>query len=116
MKEEQHQFLTLVGQPPARLTVEQTAWALGCQVHDIPILVAARLIKPLGNPAPNAIKFFATAEILEQAKDRSWLAKVTNTICQRWQKKNTYKNANGLSGPNAGHYPLLNLSPVAQTE
>lgn len=62
MKEEQHQFLTVLGHPPARLSVDQVAWALGCQAHDIPILVAARLIKPLGNPAPNAIKFFATSE------------------------------------------------------
>jgi hypothetical protein len=28
MKEEQHQFLVLVGQTPAWLTVEQAAWAL----------------------------------------------------------------------------------------
>ena len=97
MKEEQHQFLTLVGQPPARLTVEQTAWALGCQVHDIPILVAARLIKPLGNPAPNAIKFFATAEILEQAKDRSWLAKITNTVNHAWRKKNARQKSRSVS-------------------
>jgi|SRR5579884_17358 len=88
MKEEQHEFLTVLGHPPARLTVEQVAWTLGCQVHDIPILVSAKLIKPLGNPASNAVKFFSTAEILEQAKDRSWLAKVSNTICQTWQKKN----------------------------
>jgi hypothetical protein len=88
MKEEQHQFLNVLGHPPARLTVEQVAWVLGCQVHDIPILIAARLIKPLGNPAHNAVKFFSTAEILEQAKDRSWLTKITNTVNQAWQKKN----------------------------
>lgn len=91
MKEEQHQFLNVLGHPPARLSVEQVAWALGCQSHDIPILIAARLIKPLGNPQPNAIKFFATTEILEQTKDRSWLAKVTNTITQAWHKKNSRK-------------------------
>jgi hypothetical protein len=88
MKEEQHQFLSLVGQPPARLTVEQAAWLLGCQPHDVPILVSSRLLKPLGNPAPNGIKFFATLEVLELAKDRSWLAKITNTVNQAWQKKN----------------------------
>ena len=88
MKEEQHQFLSLVGQPPARLTVEQAAWVLGCQPHDVPILVAARLLKPLGNPPPNGIKFFATLEVLELGKDRSWLAKITNTVSQHWQKKN----------------------------
>jgi hypothetical protein len=69
MKEEQHQFLSLLGQPPARLTAEQAAWVLNCQTHDVPILVVARLLKPLGNPQKNGIKFFATSELLELVKD-----------------------------------------------
>src|ERR1022692_2194467 len=77
MKEEQHQFLRLLGQLPARLTAEQAAWVLNCQVHDIPILVGARLLKPLGNPQKNGIKFFATSELLELVKDKAWLVKVT---------------------------------------
>src|SRR5271157_2442045 len=91
MKVEQHQFLALVGQSPARLTVEEVAWLLGCQPHDVPILVSSRLLKPLGNPAANGIKFFATADILELVKDRSWLAKITNTVNQHWHKKNARK-------------------------
>lgn len=91
MKEEQHQFLRLLGQPPGRLTAEQAAWALNCQPHDVPILVAARLLKPLGNPPPNSVKFFAATEVLEQAKDRAWLAKVTNALNQHWQNKNAAK-------------------------
>lgn len=91
MKEEQHRFLTLLGQLPARLTSEQTAWVLNCQPHDVPVLVAVRLLKPLGNPPPNSVKFFATLEVLEQAKDRTWLAKVTNALNQHWQKKNAAK-------------------------
>jgi hypothetical protein len=69
MKEDQQQFLSLVGQPPARLTAEQAAWVLGCQPHDMPILVSNRLLKPLGNPPPNGIKFFATADLLDLTKD-----------------------------------------------
>ncbi len=95
MKEEQQQFLALVGQPPARLTVEQAAWLLGCQLHDVPILVASKLLKPLGNPPPNGIKFFATSEVLELAKDRSWLARITNTVNQHWQKKNARQKQTG---------------------
>jgi len=60
-------------QLPVRLTAEQAAWVLNCQAHDIPILVSSRLLKPLGNPPPNGIKYFATAELLELAKDRVWL-------------------------------------------
>ena len=91
MREDQYRFLTLLGQLPARLTAEQAAWALNCQPHDVPILVAARLLKPLGNPPPNSVKFFATLEVLEQAKDRTWLAKVTNTLNQHWQNRNAAK-------------------------
>jgi hypothetical protein len=44
MRQEQHQFLVLVGHAPARLTVEQAAWALGCQMHDVQVLMASGLL------------------------------------------------------------------------
>jgi hypothetical protein len=75
------------------------AWVLNCQPHDVPILVAVRLLKPLGNPPPNSVKFFAASELLEQVKDRTWLAKVTNALNQHWQKRNAAKKnlpPNGL--------------------
>ena len=93
MKEAQYQFLRLLGQLPARLTVEQAVWVLNCQPHDVPILITSRLLKPLGNPAPNSIKFFATSDILESAKDRAWLTKVTATINQHWHKMNARKKS-----------------------
>lgn len=93
MREEQHKFLSLLGQLPARLTVEQTAWVLNCQAHDVPALVAARLLKPLGNPPANGIKFFATAEVLELAKDEKWLNRVTVAINQHWHKQNARRKS-----------------------
>jgi len=45
---------------------------------EVPALVAIKLLKPLGNPAPNGIKFFDAAELLDLAKDHVWLVKVTN--------------------------------------
>lgn len=92
MKDEQYQFLRLLGQLPARLTAEQAAWVLNCQPHDVPILVAARLLKPLGNPAPNGVKYYASVEIMDVAKDRAWLARATNALNQYWQKRNAAKN------------------------
>ena len=53
---------------------------INCQPHDVPILIAVRLLKPLGNPPPNSVKFFAASNVLELAKDRAWLAKVTNAF------------------------------------
>lgn len=88
MRDDQQRFLTLLGQAPARLTVEQTAWVLNCQPYDVPVLVAARLLKPLGKPRPNAVKYFATAEILTVAGNPAWLSKLTITLSEHWQKKN----------------------------
>src|ERR1035441_10000541 len=96
MKDEQHQFLALVGRPPARLTVDQAAWVLGCQPHDVPILISSRLLKPLGNPPQNGVKFFSTAEVTEMAKDRAWLSKMTQAISQHWHKRNV-RQKNGIS-------------------
>jgi hypothetical protein len=108
MKEDQHQFLRLLGRLPARLTAEQAAWVLNCQPHDMPALVASRLLKPLGNPPPNAVKFYATADLLDLANDRAWLVKVTTTINQHWQKQNAKKDRSGNDSPN-------DLFPAAET-
>ena len=51
------------------------------------------LQQPLGNPSPYNVKFFAASELLEQVKDRMWLAKVTNALNQHWQKKNGAKKS-----------------------
>lgn len=99
MRDEQHQFLTLLGQLPARLTAEQAAWVLNCQVHDIPALVTAKLLKPLGNPSANGIKFFATADLLDATKDRHWLTRMSATIYQHWQKKNARKKDQAVPSP-----------------
>jgi hypothetical protein len=64
---------------------------LNCQPHDVPILVAARLLKPPGNPPPNSVKFFAASELLELIEDPTWLAKVTNALNQHWQRRNATK-------------------------
>jgi len=98
MRDDQHQFLTLLGQLPARLTAEQAAWVLNCQPHDIPALVAAKLLKPLGNPPANGIKFFATADLLEATQDRNWLVRVSSTIYQHWQHKNARKKEFAVNG------------------
>src|SRR5580692_78142 len=88
MKDDQQKFLALLGEPPARLLAEQVAWVLNCQPHDIPILVSARMIKPLGNPAANGIKFFATSDILELGNDHVRLSKMTQAITQHWKRMN----------------------------
>ncbi|HEV2320333.1 MAG TPA: hypothetical protein VGV18_11315 [Verrucomicrobiae bacterium] len=107
MKDDQHRFLSLLGQLPVRLTAEQAGWVLNCQVHDIPALVNARLLKPLGNPSQNSAKYFSTADVLETAKDRGWLVKMSNAISQHWQHQNARKKNGSANGAENGHASLL---------
>ena len=103
----------LLGQLPARLTAEQAAWVLNCQAHDVPILVASRLLKPLGNPPPNGIKFFATADLVELIKDRSWLVKLTNAVNQHWHRQNARKKSRPACVSQNGQSSLVSLATAS---
>jgi hypothetical protein len=72
---------------PARLDVSQTAKLLGFATHDIQILMATRKLTPLGDPAPNAPKWFAAIEILQLAGDTEWLNKATKEVSKYWRHK-----------------------------
>ena len=73
---------------PARVDAGRAAKFLGVSEHDIPTLVRARLLKPLGSPVPSAPKYFATCEIIRLANDVDWLDRATRAIAQYWRKKN----------------------------
>jgi len=83
----QVEFLSL-RQLPARVNSEQAGWLIGCQPHDIPVLVAAKLVKPLGNPPMNGSKYFFTAEVQEACKDRIGLVRVTKAVQDNWARRN----------------------------
>ena len=94
MSEDERQFLSRLGQPQARFTVEQTAWALNFQPYEILALVPLKILTPMGNPAANAIKYFCVQEILELAKDKTFLKRATNAMYQARYKKN-HRPTNG---------------------
>src|SRR5262249_9700342 len=73
---------------PARLDVNQSAEVLGFLPHEIPVLVRARLLKPLGRPASNGHKFFCTAEIIALSENREWLDKATRAVADHWRNRN----------------------------
>jgi hypothetical protein len=79
---------------PARLDARQTAEMLGFSAHDVPVLVARRLLKPLGKPVASATKYFAACEIQKLAFDSLWLNKATQTVYEYWQGKNARKAVN----------------------
>jgi hypothetical protein len=76
---------------PGRLNTAEAALLLGFQEHDIALLIAAKLLVPLGKPARNAPKYFAAVEIVANAADSEWLAKATRRLAKHWQYKNAKK-------------------------
>ena len=90
MNQEMERFLNLVNLP-ARATAEQAAGLLGFSPHEIPILTARGLLKPLGHPAPNAPKFFLTEAMKELRRDEKWMGKASDAISEYWRIKNNRK-------------------------
>lgn len=72
---------------PARLDVAATAKLLGFAESDIQILMAGGKLTPLGDPAPNAPKWFAAVEMIRLATDQEWLHKATKEIAKYWLHK-----------------------------
>ena len=73
---------------PARLDVTQTAALLNFPEHDIRFLSNSGLLEPLGKPAPNAPKYFASREIAALAENRDWLEKACRAVSNHWRMKN----------------------------
>ena len=61
---------------------------LGFQSHDIPVLIAAKLLQPLGKPVPNAPKYFAACVLEELRCNPDWLDQASRAISRHWQAKN----------------------------
>ena len=77
---------------PGRLDSEQAAILLGFHEHDIGPLVSGGLIKPLGNPASNSPKYFASVVIEGLAADERWLDRATRALGKYWSDKNSRKS------------------------
>jgi len=98
MKPDMEQFLNLVVRP-ARLTMEQAAWVLGFGEHELPILMANGLLKPLGHPAPNGQKFFLTATLEDLRRDEKWFSKASDAVLEYWRHKNSRKGQSPQNHP-----------------
>ena len=94
MNQEKRDFLTLATLP-ARLGITEAAWYLGFTEHDIPALVSAGLLKPLGHPPASGSKYFSTNELQALRTDARWLAKASDAIVNHWRTKNFGRRNNG---------------------
>lgn len=88
MNQEKKEFLSLA-HPPARLGINEAAWLMGFNEHDIPVLVSVGLLKPLGRPASTGSKYFATVVLQSLRNDTRWLAKASDAIVNHWRSKNS---------------------------
>ena len=88
MRDEQPRFLMVHGKLPARLSIERAAWLLGFNQHDIPLLVSAGMLKPLGHPPATGSKYFATVELENLRSDTRWLAKASDVVVNHWKRRN----------------------------
>ena len=67
---------------PGRVNAELAAVLIGCQTHDIAALVRAKLLRPLGTPEQNSVKYFSSAKLLADCEYVRWLDRVTRAISQ----------------------------------
>jgi len=82
---------------PARLDVAETAKLLGFAVHDVQILMAVGKLTPLGDPAPNAPKWFSAVEVIRLAGDQDWLHKATKELSKHWHTKRLRRQSSAAS-------------------
>jgi hypothetical protein len=108
MQQDMERFLNLKT-PPGRLTAEQAAWFLGFSAHEIPILIAKGLLKPLGHPAHNGQKYFLAKTLEDLRRDEKWFGKASDAIVEYWRYKNSRKGqcapANGRQSRQSADVP-----------
>ena len=71
------------------------------------MLVAAGLLKPLGHPARNSTKFFATETLEQFRRDEKWLARASDAISAYWRERNARKKGGGRGSKNGAVQPTL---------
>jgi hypothetical protein len=87
----------LNGSRPACVAMEAAAAMFGWPDYYLPFLVRAGHLKPLGKPAQNARKWFATVEIERMSSDLDWLDKAIRIVEKQIQTMNKKQRGKGQS-------------------
>ena len=83
---------------PGRISTGEAAALLGFAEPDMARLISVKLLKPLGRPAANAPKYFASETILACCRDPEWLSRATEAIAKFWKGKNAQKPNQSCQG------------------
>jgi hypothetical protein len=81
---------------PACIGVEEASRILGWPPYFLPLLARARHLKPLGKPAQNGRKWFATVEIERLGRDIEWLDKAVRIVEKHVHDANLRQHPPGL--------------------
>lgn len=77
---------------PGRVCSWQAAAILGFEIQHIPVLIATRILHPLGNPPPNAPKYFHTRTLLRLVEDERWMERASDALVKHWANRNARKS------------------------
>lgn len=91
--------LLFVERLPGRLNAEQAAALLGVQAHDIPVLIKAGLLKPVGGGPKNCVKYFHSTAIERNRLDERWHDKAAKALLRR--RLSPPRNSNGHPKPDS---------------
>ena len=70
------------------MTADHVARVLGLASHNIPVLVQAGLLRPLGHPQPNGVNYFSKKSVAAKCFDEQWLVRAVDVVTRHWQTKN----------------------------
>jgi hypothetical protein len=73
---------------PGCVSMEEAAAIFGWPNYYLPFMVQVGHLKPLGKPAQNARKWFATVEIERLSQDPDWLDKTIRIVEKQIQEMN----------------------------
>jgi hypothetical protein len=80
---------------PACVGMEEAAAIFGWPNYFLPFLVRVGHLKPLGKPAQNARKWFATVEVERMSGDPDWLDKAVRIVEKQVQEMNRKQRGKG---------------------
>src|SRR5512135_3286211 len=86
---------------PACVDAEAAARFLGWPPYFMPLLARAGRLKPLGKPAQNARKWYATVELERLSRDPAWLDKAIRIVDRLVREANGRQRGKGLDEPPA---------------
>lgn len=86
-------------QLPWCLCAEDAARYLGWPPYFMTLLARAGHIKPLGRPAQNSRKWYATVELARLGQDPAWLDKAIRIVDQRAREANSGPKGRRRAGP-----------------